>query len=85
MAHTGIAQMLDAGLDRAVQSAARLPHDQCAALPGPLGDLGVVADHRDRQRCRRFDHLGRHGAGEGDALLRRQGMVEPALRFVEAP
>ena len=44
----GDAQMVDPGLDRAVQAPARLPHHQRAALSGPLGDVVVVAHHGDR-------------------------------------
>lgn len=45
-AHRG--QLVDAGFDRPVEPAPRLPYDEGMKMTGPVGNLGVVADHGDR-------------------------------------
>src|SRR5207302_1160688 len=51
----GGGESLDARLDGAVESASGLPHDEGAALAGPVGDGRVVAHDGDRKGPRRAD------------------------------
>ncbi len=63
LGHAAGPEMVDAGLDGTVQAPARLPHDQRPSRPGPVGHLGVVAHHGDRERVRRRRPPGRPWPG----------------------
>ena len=78
------AQHGDAGLDRAVEPCARRPHDARVPGTGPRRDVGVVADHRDRQRRGRGKDVLGHDARETLSFTRCQCRSETDLGSVES-
>jgi hypothetical protein len=81
--HPAVTKMVDAGLDRAVEAPARLPHHECAPGPGPFSHIVVVAHDGHRQRRGRLEHPCRHRPGQCRAFRRAQRVVEASLRLVE--
>ena len=76
-------QMVDAGLDGTVEAPSRLPHHQRPEGAGPLGHVGVVADHGHRQRMGGPNHPVGHGPGQVGPLRSAHGQVQPPLGLIE--
>ncbi len=72
-------EVLDAGLHRPVEPAARLPDDERSEPACPVGDLAVVAHDGNRQRTSRLEHVLGHGHGEVSPPLFGEDPAEPAL------